>query len=290
MADINLRPALVVDGLSIFHSCAGPAARLTNGYTYSFVVSLTSAMKKINPKGVFVCWDSRSKRRTEILPTYKGDRVPSMNDVKRQYLEQVKQFLRVAGVDQFYAEGYEADDIGAFFANTLESSVLLSNDKDWIQLVRPGVSVFTKIRREGLKTEKKLITWENFPLLVGHNNPEEFVRFLCANGDAVDCIDGVRGIGPDVIKAYLLGMKVGEQKKRSLDEFFAGSAKFLKNLSLIELRNIREIPGLQADFGKLDEGALQGLLEELTFASMLKNFSNWVQPYRDANADLSTIS
>lgn len=276
------QPVLVVDGLSIFHSCAGPPAQLTNGYTYSFVVSLTSAIKKLKPKGIFVCWDSVSKKRTQLLPTYKSQRESSMNEVKRKYLADVKRFLKVAGVDQFYAEGYEADDLGAYFANTLEAVVLLSNDKDWLQLVSDTTSVFTKCRFEGRKTEKKLVTLSNFAELTGYNNPEVLVKFLCANGDAVDNIDGVYGVGADVVKAYLLNMEIGEKKTKMLNEFFADSEHYLRNLSLIDLRDITAIDGLKAELGEFDEGAVKGLLEEFAFASMLKKFPEWVQPYKEA--------
>lgn len=280
------RPALVVDGLSVFHSVAGPSAHLTNGYTYSFVIQLTSVLKKFNPSGIFVCWDRESKKRLEIHPGYKADRPSSMNDDKRKMLEDVRRFLRVAGADQLHAEGYEADDVGAMLANTLDNAVLISNDKDWLQLVRPGISVFYRCKMEGRKAEKKLITVDNFAELTGWNSPEHLVQGLCAMGDGVDKIDGLAGIGDITVKKYLLGMSVGSNVKDKLDSFFGGDPLYLRNKSLIELRDIKAIPDLQADLGAFDEGAVKSLLEELTFASMLKNFPEWVRPYKEAYADV----
>lgn len=276
------RPALIVDGLSIFHACAGPAARLTNGYTYSFVVSLTSVVKKFGPSGIFVCWDRDSKMRRDLHPGYKADRPSSMNEAKRKYLEDVKRFLKVVGADQLWAEGHEADDVGAMLANTIESAILLSNDKDWLQLVRPGVSIFQKSRDEGLKAKKKLITHENFPQVTGYAGPEEFVKALCAMGDGVDRIDGIFGIGDATIKAYLMGVKIAGATKEKLDRFFSGEELFVRNYQLINLRDTRSIPELQTELGEFDEGAVRTLLEELGFASMLKNFPEWVRPYREA--------
>lgn len=281
------QPSLVVDGLSVFHSTAGPAARLTNGYTYSFVVSLTSAIKKFGPKGVFVCWDRESKKRLELHPGYKADRPSSMNDDKRKMMEDVKRFLRVAGVDQLWAEGHEADDIGAFLSNTLDSAILVSNDKDWLQLVRPGVSVYYRCQVSGKKAEKKLVTVHNFAELTGWNSPDHLVKGLCAMGDGVDRINGLEGVGELSVKRYFLGM-AGSVLQEKLDNFFAGDPLYIRNQKLIDLRDIEWIPDMQADTGRFDEKALKSLLEELGFASMLKNFPEWVRPYKEAYADVSS--
>jgi 5'-3' exonuclease len=283
------RPALIVDGLSVFHSVAGPAAFLTNGYTYSFVTQLTSAVKKFGPRGIFVCWDRGSERRTTIHPGYKGDRPSSMNDAKRIMLQQVENFLEAVGADQLHAEGFEADDIGAMLANTLDHAILVSNDKDWLQLVRPGISIYYRCKQEGRKAEKKLVTVDNFAEITGWSSPDEFVKGLCAIGDGVDCVDGIDGVGELTIKKYLMGMSVGPTKQERLDRFFSGDELYLRNKALIELRDIREIPGLRTRMGTFDEGAVRGLLEELTFASMLKKFPEWVRPYKEAHADFSPL-
>jgi 5'-3' exonuclease len=284
----NPRPALVVDGLSVFHSVAGPAAKLTNGYAYSFVASLTSAVKKFKPNGIVVCWDGGSVKRKALHPEYKANRPSSMNDTLRGYLEDVKRFLRAVGADQLHAVGYEADDIGAMLANTMESAVLVSNDKDWLQLVRPGISVYHRCRVEGRKNEKKEITTSNFAEVTGWSNPEELVRGLCAMGDGVDNITGLENVGVLTVRKYLMGMNVGPVKQEQLDTFFNNSPLYLKNKALIELRDVREVPGLTCDMGIFDEEKVKSLLEELGFASMLKKFPEWVQPYKEAYEDLST--
>lgn len=276
------RPTLVVDGLSIFHSVAGPNAGLVNGFTFSFVQSLTSVVKRFQPKGIFVCWDRTSSKRMELHPGYKGGRVSSMNDVKAKMLEDVRRFLRVVGADQYWAEGHEADDLGAYFANTLEKAVLVSNDKDWLQLVRPNVVVWQKVRGTGVKQVKCEITHENFGEKTGYANPEEFVKALCAMGDGVDCIDGIYGIGDATIKAYLMGVFLPKTNREKLDAFFAGSPLYLRNRALIDLRGTTEIPGLAGEQGTFDEGGVKSLLEELGFASLLKKFPEWVQPYKEA--------
>jgi 5'-3' exonuclease len=284
------RPALVVDGLSVFHSVAGPAAFLTNGYIYSFVVQLTSVVKRFGPEGIFVCWDRDSKMRQELHPGYKAQRVSSMNADKHKMLADVRRFLKAVGASQLHAEGHEADDIGAFLANTLENVILVSNDKDWLQLVRPGVSVWTRCRVAGKKQEKKLVTADNFSDLTGWRSPEELVLGLCAMGDAVDGIDGLPGIGDVTIKKFLMGMGVGPATDQRLRAFFAGDPLYLRNKALIDLRDVREIPGLEAHVDEFSEQSVKSLLEEFMFASMLKKFPEWVRPYKEASENLSPIS
>jgi 5'-3' exonuclease len=274
----------------VFFSVAGPAAKLDNGYTYSFVVQISSYLKRFKPKGVMICWDGGSTKREALLPNYKGSRPKSMNDTLRKYHEDVKRFCEAAGCDQLHAPGWEADDIGAMLANTSQRAVLVSNDKDWLQLVRPGIDIFHRCKQEGKKAEKKLITHTNFAEITGFTHPEEFVRFLCADGDGVDDIPGLFGVGTPVIKAYLLGMDIAPSKKAKLDEFFANSEHYLLNKQLIELRDVTEIPGLTLTPGKFDEERLLSLLNEFGFGSFASKFDTWVQPYKESNADLSPLS
>ena len=213
-----------------------------------------------------------------------------MNDDLRLYHGDFCRFLNAAGIDQLRAEGYEGDDIGAMLANTLESAVLVSNDKDWLQLVRPGVSVYQRVRVAGRKMEKKEVTVANFAEITGWGNPDELVKGLCAMGDGIDEIDGIQGIGDGTIKAYLMGVKISPNKQKILDDFFAGDPLYIRNKQLIDLREVRMIEGLDVKLGEYDEGSVKNLLEEFGFASMLKDFPKWVSPYREAcpNADIST--
>lgn len=276
----DTRPALVVDGMSILRSVAGPAASLTNGYAYSFVVQLTAAMKKAKPKGVFICWEGGYTKRLEVDPNYKKDRNPTPPAI-RGYRDEIKHFLQVSGCDQLVAPGYEADDVGALLANTLGNVVLFSNDKDWLQLVRPGVSLYQKVRGTGLKQERKMITAENFSKLTGWSTPQQFLKAHCAMGDAVDSVPGVFGVGPTSVHSYLNGIKLNAGLTKKLDDFYAG-ADYERNMKLICLTDIRELP-VETTFGELNERAVLNLLTDWGFSSMCNKFDTWITPYREAS-------
>lgn len=273
-------PALIVDGMSILRTVAGPATHLRNGYTYSFLIQVTSVVKKFKPSGIFVCWEGGFTERLKIHPEYKIDRKPTPT-VIREYRDHVKLLMKHLGADQIHAPGYEADDVGAMLANTLEKAVLISNDKDWLQLVRPGVSVFQKTRREGKKNQKELITHDNFHEVTGFLNPQEYLKYHLAMGDGIDGVPGLPGIGSKTVIAYLTGLDMSETNHARLKEFFNGSPEYIRNKALIELTNVKELP-LVVDPGSYDERACLNLLEELTFGSITKQFSQWILPYKEA--------
>lgn len=275
------QPALIVDGMSVLHSVAGAAAHLRNGYPYSFLIQITSCVKKFKPKGIFVCWEGGFSKRLEAYPEYKKDRPTSSGSVIQQARKTVQSLMKSLGADQIMADGYEADDVGALLANTVDRAVLVSADKDWLQLVRPGISVFQKTRTTGQKREKILITHENFPKVTGFETPKMYLDYHLAMGDKIDGVPGLPGIGETTVTKYLMGMDIGEKMKERLDEFFAGSDEYHRNRALIDLTQIRELPVVM-DKGEFDERSVLNLLEELTFASMVNKFPEWIRPYREA--------
>lgn len=275
------QPALVVDGMSILMNVAGPAAQFKNGYCYSFLTQINAAVKKIKPKGVFVCWEGGYQARTDAHPGYKAHR-SGISDTIRLYREDVKKLLRVLGVWQVQADGYEADDVGAMLANTMQSVTLMSNDKDWLQLVSPSVSLYQKVRGTGIKQERKIITWENFNQLTGWESPDQLFEAQLAIGDAVDGIPGLAGVGEPTIKAYHAGAEVQASKKAKLDEFYSGSEQYLLNKQLMDLRQIKELPTIRTEEATLNISALLALLNELAFASIVGKFDTWVVPWQEA--------
>lgn len=279
--DTMTQPALVVDGMSILMNIAGPATQFKNGYCYSFLTQINAAVKKIKPKGVFVCWEGGYQARTDAHVGYKAHR-SGIPDVIRTYREDVKRLLTTLGVWQLQAEGYEADDVGALLANTMPAVTLFSNDKDWLQLISPTVSLYQKVRGTGVKQERKIITWENFNQLTGWESPSQLFEAQLAMGDGVDGIPGIAGIGDPVIKAYHAGAAIPDTKRARLDEFYAGSEQYLLNKKLMDLRQIKTLPTLTTTEATLDQSALLALLNELAFASIVGKFDTWVVPWQEA--------
>ncbi len=281
---------LVVDGMSVFKTLAGQAAVLDRGYAYSFLTQITAAVKKLQPTAVDVCWEGGFAKRTALLPDYKSNRTDSSEQVRGER-DELKDLLQTLGVFQYYAPGHEADDMIASLVNTLDGEhIIMSADKDMLQLVRPGVSVYQKVRTTGTKSVREIIDHHNFKEKTGWDNPAMYLKAHCALGDAVDQIPKVAGVGPPVIHAYFMGMEVAPAKRAKLDAFFADSPQYLLNMQLIDLTQIGSLD-CRVTPGHWSEGDSYRLLQDMGFATIAAKFDTWIQPWYEASghADVSTL-
>lgn len=272
---------LIVDGMSVFRTVAGAAAHLDRGFAYSFLIQVTAAAKKMKSTEIALCWEGGHARRAEILPSYKENR-SSTPDVMREDRDSVKQLYKHLGCDQYFAPGHEADDVIACLANVYaggqQEVVIMSADKDMLQLVRPNVSVYQKVRKAGTKTPREKITLKNFQEKTGWVSPSQYVEAHCALGDAVDCIPGIAGVGEAMIHAYHLGMDIPKAKRERLDEFYDNSDQYLLNKTLIDIRSTCDLPLVRTpgSFSFLDA---YNLLLEMQFRSITVRFEDWIEPY-----------
>ncbi len=281
---------LIVDGMSVMKTLAGQAAHLDRGYAYSFLTQVTSAVKKLKPTGVHVCWEGGHSKRSEVLPGYKSDRVSSGDGLVADR-DTTKLLMTALGVHQHFAPGHEADDVIASLANDRNrDSVIMSADKDMLQLVGPHCSVYRKVVTTGRKAERMKITSKNFQECTGWYNPAMYLQAHCALGDKVDQIPKLAGVGEPVVHAYFMGMKIPAKKQALLEEFYADSPQYLMNKKLIDLT---QTVGLEMETtpGAWSEQAAFRLLEELGFGSMAAKFDTWIIPWHEAcgNADVSTL-
>jgi hypothetical protein len=277
--------------MSVLKTLAGQAAQLDRGYAWSFLTQLTAAVKKIKPSGVDVCWEGGHSRRAAVLPGYKSNRVGSSEQLRDERGE-LQQLLCSLGADQYVAPGHEADDMIASLVNTVPGEhVIMSADKDMLQLVSSRVSVYQKVRTTGTKSQRMLITAANFQECTGWPDPNTWLKAHCALGDAVDCVPKVAGVGPGMIHAYWLGMEVPPSKRKILDAFYAGSAQYKLNMQLIELITVRQLPHERVP-GRLVPGDVYRQLEAMQFNSLTAKFGDWLRPWEQvaAHADLSAVS
>lgn len=281
---------LVVDGMSVLKTVVGQAAHLDRGYSYSFMIQLNAAVKKLSPSGVDVCWEGGHQKRTALLPGYKSNRTGSGEEFRTQRQE-LQTLLSHLGVDQYVAPGHEADDMIASLVNNRPGThVIMSGDKDMLQLVSDTVSVYQKVRTSSKKSERQLITKRNFQEKTGWYNPATFLKAHCALGDDVDCIPKVAGVGVPMIHGYFMGMEIPPKKREILDDFFNNSPQYLLNRKLIDLTGVGP---LEHEFtpGTWNEGHAFGLLKDLGFASIVAKFDTWIVPWYEAcaNADVSPL-
>lgn len=203
---------LIVDGLNQFIRNWVIVPTMNNngdhvGGIVGFIRSIKLIMTDVKPTRVIVVWDGEggSAKRKSIYSGYKEGRKPRVNrefdfespekeqaNLKEQYAK-LKELLSHLGITQIEIESVEADDVIAFLCRGIYNEtdkVVVSTDKDFLQLVDPHTLVCSPIKKIYYTSKVFKEEWNVIP--------ENFVYFraLQGNSDGADNIDGVKGIGP----------------------------------------------------------------------------------------------
>ena len=269
--------------MSVMKTAVGAAARLTRGFSYSFITQLTATIKKIKPSLVIVCWEGGKGGREQLHADYKSERTRTPEPI-RQQREELKQLLHYLGVEQAMAPGYEADDVIASLANTMPVPIVIySNDKDFLQLVSDRVHVYQKPRIPG-RNARELITPANFEEMTGYRNSKVWRLAQFALGDAVDDIPKVPRVTPKNVHAFFHDMHMGPKTHEFYDDLFygVGHPDLERNRKLMDLTEVGEI-ALQITPGKLSAEEAVNFLIEIGFASIVAKFNDWFAVYEGAS-------
>ena len=164
---------------------------------YGFTTSLLKLLEDEKPEHIAVVFDALTGPKTyrdELYDQYKAHR-PKMPQGLRYCIPFIKRIVEAFDIPVVEIEGVEADDVIGTLA--VEASAegadvrIVSPDKDFRQLLRPGVSMM----RPAYKGEEfDMETHETFRETYGCE-PAQFVDILALLGDASDNVPGVRGIG-----------------------------------------------------------------------------------------------
>lgn len=156
---------------------------------------ILSALDSLQPDRAVVALDAgRETFRNKLFPAYKANRPPSpagYSEAKRA----MEAALVEMGIQAYSLIGYEADDIIGSLCAKLDRStrIILSKDKDLMQLVRPGTPPNEQgsvtLWYDGKSTGPSEVS-EKFGVL-----PTRLVEVMGLAGDGADGIPGVAGIG-----------------------------------------------------------------------------------------------
>ena len=248
-----------------------------------------------------VLWDGASWRKL-MFAAYKENRdkketkteirAQEMKDSYKRQVPYIKKALRFLGVPQVWALNMEADDLGAIltdrYTKTGSKIILVTGDKDWLQLVGPGVVWKDPIN-------DRLVTTKNFEEFTGVADVRQFVEVKCLAGDMGDNVAGVGGIGEkgaiEFLKQYgsvanftngvilekTIDLKSVPKKYRNLVEDENKAITFSRNIDLMDLRTTaRPAPqNLQVDKGAADKDKFRQFCDLLLFKSITKDFDEW---------------
>lgn len=158
------------------------------GFTNMFM-RLTS---KIKCDYCLVLFDAKRQNfRNDIFPEYKATRKEIPEELIPQF-PIIRRAVEALNLHFLEMEGYEADDLIATYAELALARgmevVVVSGDKDLMQLIRPGVEFFDPMK-------DKFFTPEDVKEKFGVY-PDRVVDVQALSGDSIDNVPGVPGIGP----------------------------------------------------------------------------------------------
>lgn len=153
---------------------------------------------KYKPTHLLICYDDQSGNsiRKKIYPEYKANRTQT-NSVSSEetILRRLFEMMNMASV---VAIGYEADDlIGTAVAKLKDEMdiVIVTGDKDMLQLIEPGVQVFDSMKNVWYDEAEAL---KKFGV-----KASQISDYLALAGDKADNIPGGAGIGPKAAQDLL---------------------------------------------------------------------------------------
>lgn len=301
------RGYVLIDGNSIGYA-ANSSKKLDVGgmqvqAIYGFVRALRKIVSTFPNLTPIVLWDGKSWRK-EVFEGYKAKRDATDTATQRKQTEMreifraqkpfIHSFCAALGVHQFSADNLEADDLAGMLVRRYDGTdrriVLITADKDWIQLVGPKVMWFDPINDQR-------ITAGTLQEKLGVATPQAWLEVKALMGDTSDEIPGVGGIGEkgalELLATYggvtkfVRAYRAGELSK--VPKKFVALATdpekirtFARNMKLMDLRNPSMCPmpkNLRVVHLPLDKTAFGALCDDLMFRSISRDLDAWCEPF-----------
>jgi DNA polymerase-1 len=291
IADTDNRPRLfLIDGYSNIFRAFYAIRNLSNSKgeptnaVYGFVTMLRKLLREDKPDLLGVALDVGKTFRNEKFEDYKANRAPMPEDLRSQ-MPWVRRVLEAYRIPILELQGYEADDVlGTLSCRAAEAGyevVIVSADKDLMQLVEPRVSLY-HTGRSKLYGPKDVEEDFGVP-------PEKVADVLGLMGDSIDNIPGVPGIGEKGAKTLI-------QEHGSLEALLDNADKVSRKAYREGLQQHREQALLSKELSTIhtnvdvgfdptalrldapDNDALRSLFTELEFFSLVEELKSAPPP------------
>jgi DNA polymerase-1 len=272
----DISKVMLVDGMNTYLRAFAATPTMSEngdhvGGITGFLMSVGATIRTFKPSRLVIVFDGPggSLKRRKLFPDYKAKR-RSMTQLNRTYdfksVEQEKDaikwqlkalvsLLSCLPVTIITQEHVEADDVIAYLSGVIKErggqSVIVSTDKDFLQLVDENTSVYNPVKKKTYKAEGVV---EDYGF-----HPHNFLLFRMVTGDNSDCIPGIKGIGEKTLLKYF--PELAQEEPRDLHYIISRSEEIAKEKkkvpvviqSLMESKSSLE---LNLSLMRLDEAAM----------------------------------
>lgn len=252
---------------------------------FGFVNTLEELLRKERPDYLAVAFDPAGKTfRHEAFPEYKAQREATPEDIRRA-VPVIKDIIRAYHIPILEVEGFEADDvIGTMAVKAAAAGIevrMITPDKDYAQLVRPGISM---CRPGHGSAPMEILGTDEVCAKYYIDSPKKVIDLLGLMGDAADNIPGCPGVGEKTAQKLIAEfgsidrlLECTDRLKGALRRKVEDNAEQIRfSKYLVTIRT--DVP-LSLDLETLrtreaDEEAVRKLFERLEFRALLqKKFS-----------------
>lgn len=235
--------------------------------------------------------DSGLSFRHERFPAYKATREKLTEELQSDFdtgMERIVELLDAYRIPVLSLAGYEADDvIGTLARQSVEQHmnvVIVSGDKDFQQLVQPGVWLLNPGRGGPASVDEQWVSVENGSQRLGVA-PAHVTDYLALVGDSSDNVPGVKGIGDktarELVNEYgdleaILDAAASLSKKRPREALLAQTemARLSKELVTIRTDLPAELSLDRMRVGEPDVARLRQLFVELEFNTLARSLGD----------------
>jgi DNA polymerase-1 len=264
-------------------SLATSSGQVTNA-VYGFTSMLIKLLSEERPDYIAVAFDlGRPAKRLAQYPEYKAGRAETPDEF-RQQLGLILEIVQTLKIPLVSVEDHEADDAIATLAcraadRGLEA-VIVTADRDFFQLVRPGITVL--FNRKGISD---IVTYD-VPAVTERFGlpPEKYLEYVALKGDTSDNIPGVPGVGEKTASKLIQDYGSVEGLLEHTEELKPRLREAIENAGGDLIRN-RELARLECDLdlewdpetcvmGEWDEDQVRRLFNSLEFRTLFERLED----------------
>ena len=269
---------------------------------FGFTRFIMNILEDHQPDYLAVVLDAGSSQRTERYPAYKATRQKMPTDLQVQ-LPRINALVEAFRIPVITLPDHEADDVIGTLANRAAEqdieAVVVSGDKDFYQLLRPGISLLNPGRGGQAMIDEEWVDTSNAQERLGVP-PQHVVDYLALIGDSSDNIPGAPGIGPKTAISLIEQFGPVEEILRRAEEVKNKRAREALQNYAEDVRLSRELVTIQTELPvqldldalatkEPDHTRLRQLFVELEFTTLVREIAAPVEATtkaRERNYDL----